>query len=452
MSNLIPVDPPDLQPLRESFEFDQLETELKAIFMKVFADTLRPLERRLNLYGIPHRGDIELIERAMKDSGLAILRRNETRAGFLLKAARSRNPRRGMHFLRQYLQSVWPNVWMVEPLWHPIATAANYPVDRTSLTKKDLGFGVVAEYDPDANDGEPKVYRTNWQGKQLLYKTPRTNEVTFSEDFANAAWSKASVTIGSNVGTAPDGTVTADRLIPTTASASHSTSRAIGNFAVGDVRTSIIRVKKDTGARYLRLTLSLAVFAGGSAYFDLDTGAVSSIGTGSTASMTALSDGWWECTLTAVATASGAASAGIFTYQAIAIAFAGDGVSGPLIWGAEVKSGGPSSYIKTDATPVTVTDYTLDANGVATFATGPAPVALVHFLTPRIRVTLPVQSDNGLGLVEIGKAFRSTLAARLMLELRLSTLLENIGETGGLALANGVTGMMPFTAIGTLQR
>jgi hypothetical protein len=39
-----------------------------------------------------------------------------------------------------------------------------------------------------------------------------------------------------------------------------------------------------------------------------------------------------------------------------------------------------------------------------------------------------------------------------MLELHLSILLENIGASGGLALANAMTGVMPFYAIGTLQR
>lgn len=269
MSNLTPVDSPNFEPLRQSFEYDQLEAELKALFIKLFEDHMRAAERRLNLYGMPHLGDIELIESAMKDAGLAVLRRNTTRSGFLLKAARSRNPRRGLHFLRQYLQSVWPNVWMVEPLWHPIATTANYPADRTPLTIKDLGFGVTAEYDRAVSTGKPKVYRTDEQGKVLLQ----------------------------------------------------------------------------------------------------------------------------------------------------------EGV-----------------------------DYTIDANGVATFVSGPAPTPLIHFLTSRIRVTLPVTTDNGLGLLEIAKAFRPTLPARLMLELRLSTILENIGETGGLRIANGACGVMPFTAIGTLMR
>ncbi len=459
MSNLTPVEPPDLLPLKQSFEYDQLETELKSLFITVFNDKLRPLERRLNLYGIPHRGDIELIERAMKDAGLAIMRRNEVRAGFLLKAARSRNPRRGLHFLRQYLQSVWPNVWMVEPLWHPVASAANYPADRAPLAKKDLGSGVTAEYDPDANDGEPKVYRTDWQGKQRLYKTARKNYLSYSEEFDNAGWSKTGITVTPDASTAPNGTVTCDRLVEAATTAQRRLHRTVAGVTSGDTFTWSVHVRPDAGREGNTLYLSsgtenmvvdfnlltktfVATPSGGAAH--VDSGIVQ------------LVSGDYRL-YTTVKFATPKTSIAVSLYFSNIpddgnASYAGDGVKGIGAWGAQLESGYLSSYIKTGAAAVIVTDYTLDANGVATFAQGPAPTPLIHFLTPRIRVTLPVQTDNGMGLVEIGKAFRSTLAARLMLELRLSTLLENIGETGGLALANGAHGIMPFTAIGTLMR
>jgi hypothetical protein len=73
--------------------------------LSVFNTYLRPRERQINLHGMPHLGDTELIERTLKDYGLAIVRHDATRTAFLLKAARARNPNRGMIFLRQYLQS-----------------------------------------------------------------------------------------------------------------------------------------------------------------------------------------------------------------------------------------------------------------------------------------------------------------------------------------------------------
>jgi hypothetical protein len=77
----------------------------------------------------------------------------------------------------------------------------------------------------------------------------------------------------------------------------------------------------------------------------------------------------------------------------------------------------------------------------------------VYFRTGRIRITLPVAADNGLGLVEIAKAFRSTLAARLMLELQLSTVFESLGQaSGGFSLAGGAIGCMPILLEGTLTK
>lgn len=180
--------------------------------MAVFEEMIRERERNLNLYGMAHLGGEDLMASALKADGIAMVRRSFTRMQFLMKANRSRNPRRGLLFIKKYLQAIWPNIWLVEPLWQPIATANAYPA----------------------------------------------------------------------------------------------------------------------GA---------------------------------------------------------------------------------------VPNGDPST----------------------------------HFLTGRVRITLPVSSDNGLGLTEIARAFRSTLPARLMLEFKLGTQFDSSGNNGGLALANGVIGIMPFTAIGTLK-
>jgi hypothetical protein len=73
-----------------------------------------------------------------------------------------------------------------------------------------------------------------------------------------------------------------------------------------------------------------------------------------------------------------------------------------------------------------------------------------HFLTGRYRITLPVDSDNGLGLTELSKAFRSVLAARLMLEMKLGTVMKTTGNDGGLALANAAHGTIIFYGSGKL--
>lgn len=131
MSNLTPVDPPSLAPLVHSFENNQLESELKQIFLTVFENLVRERERALNLYGMAHLGDDELVQRSLQNDGLAMIRRDAVQMRFLLKAWRARNPERGMLFLRKYLQTVWPNEWRIDQFWHPIASAIDYPEHKT---------------------------------------------------------------------------------------------------------------------------------------------------------------------------------------------------------------------------------------------------------------------------------------------------------------------------------
>ncbi len=154
MSNLIPVTPPDLRPLVGSFEESQIESELKKVFIAVFESMVRERERTLNLYGMAHLGDESLMARNLSGDGLAVIRRDAARVRFLLKSWRARNPKRGMLFLRTYLQTIWPNEWSVDQFWHPIASALEYPAHKTTTGDPETHFltsrvrvGVTVEAD-----------------------------------------------------------------------------------------------------------------------------------------------------------------------------------------------------------------------------------------------------------------------------------------------------------------
>jgi hypothetical protein len=442
-NNLLPVDAPDLQPLRNSFEYDQLESELKDAFLAVYDQYIRPFERQVNLSGMPHLGDTDLIERTLKDYGLAIVRRDATRTAFLLKAARARNPRRGMLFLKQYLQSVWPGVWKVETLWHPMATAADYPQDATPLTSVQLDPTTVAVFKTDTGEDLPDVFRTDYQGRMPLYPTPRTNALRQSGNLAdNAYWSGGGTGYAGPKATstaipAPDGTGKTVTKITVASSTAPLFVRQSGlTLNAGPCAASLwIYVPSGQGVTDVTLYAD---------YNDADTG--------SGFTVTAL-DQWVRVTSVATLTAArtwcdwnikgngGTAGLPVNTVFYVDMAQCEPGATA-------------TRYIATTTAPVTYTDFTVDANGMATFADGITPPApLVYFRTGRIRITLPVSVDNGLGLIEIAKAFRSTLAARLMLELQLSTVFESLGSaSGGLSLAGGAIGSMPVLASGTLTR
>lgn len=140
MSNLIPVDPPALAPLVNSFEESQIESELKAVFLAVFGRMVRERERALNLYGMAHLGGEELVGRSLQQDGLAVVRRDAARMRFLLKSWRARNPKRGLLFLRKYLQTVWPNQWQLDQFWHPIASAIEYPAHKKPQGDPETDF------------------------------------------------------------------------------------------------------------------------------------------------------------------------------------------------------------------------------------------------------------------------------------------------------------------------
>jgi hypothetical protein len=107
-----------LYPLRESCEYDQVEAELKRLFIALYEQLLLKDADDLNVYGTAHLGSFKLVERFVQADGLALIRNNDDGAmRYLYRAWRARNSGRGLHFLRTYLQLLWPNAWELSQLW-----------------------------------------------------------------------------------------------------------------------------------------------------------------------------------------------------------------------------------------------------------------------------------------------------------------------------------------------
>lgn len=120
-----------LAPLANSHEADQLEADLKALFIQLFEERIRPAAKRVGTSGAPHLGPFEQIEQAVKAEGLSLVRKeDEAPMRYAFKAWRARNPKRGLHMLRIYLQMLWPNGWKAEQLWMP--AGGTYPTDAVS--------------------------------------------------------------------------------------------------------------------------------------------------------------------------------------------------------------------------------------------------------------------------------------------------------------------------------
>ena len=92
----------------------------------------------------------------------------------------------------------------------------------------------------------PRLDYTNSTCPSILVEPQRTNLLTYSEQFDNAAWSnKAGVTITANSSTAPNGTTTADRFVGTGGSWYFAQPISLSS---GISHTLTVYVKSNTGS------------------------------------------------------------------------------------------------------------------------------------------------------------------------------------------------------------
>ena len=210
----------------------------------------------------------------------------------------------------------------------------------------------ITRYQPQLMTAAANVARLDHdpitrEARGLLIEESRSNLVTFSEDWANAAWAKYDCTVSSNAGVAPDGTQTADLVIPSTSVATHYTDRA--PIAVSSNGTASVYAK---AGGYPRISLR-SYSSNNRAVFDLSAGTVV-VNSANSASITPVGNGWFRCSINDTGNAN--FGYGIYVMQAGQVnevgTYAGDGYSGVFLWGAQLEVGAfATSYIaRLDAT------------------------------------------------------------------------------------------------------
>jgi hypothetical protein len=202
---------------------------------------------------------------------------------------------------------------------------------------------------------------TTFESLGLLVEEQRTNLLTYSEQFDNAAWTKTNSSTTSNTIVAPDGTLTGDKLVEDTATNVHLARQSPTGTVTAVHTFSCYAKAAERSVIALQLVDNASTGNGIASYFNLLTGATSNIsnfgnGSGAVATMTAVGNGWYRCTLSGITNTSGTTfRAIVFVVQtAGSTSYTGDGYSGLYIWGAQLEAGAfPTSYIPTVAATVT---------------------------------------------------------------------------------------------------
>lgn len=212
----------------------------------------------------------------------------------------------------------------------------------------------------------------------VSFATITSNQLTYSEEFDNVAWTKNNSSVTANSTTAPNGTTTADTLTESSNTGTQQMYETGGlSYAANTVSTWSIYLKNNT-RRY-----AIVLCANGStnwfyAVIDLQTGAQTAVGNGATGTLVNFSivdagSGWYRCELTGSTTGasnlfpkiilSDVATPTITSFGNYSRT--GDGTSSIFIWGAQFEStSSATGYLPTTTSSLQgLTTVTRGVNG-----------------------------------------------------------------------------------------
>jgi len=183
----------------------------------------------------------------------------------------------------------------------------------------------------------------------LLLENQSTNLITYSEDFTNASWTKLNSTITSNDIISPDGNVNADK-IESTGTSSSIVFVSYPTITLTNTYTAFTFIKKGDN-RWIRLGHNTSAI--GAAWFDLDNGVTGTVNCDS-ANIEELSNGWYKCSITFIASVSSGSSV-FFIGLSDADNSTNVGTVGKFnyIYGTQLEQGYATSYIPTNGSTVT---------------------------------------------------------------------------------------------------
>ena len=190
-------------------------------------------------------------------------------------------------------------------------------------------------------------------GSDGVLQTAVTNLLLRSEEFDDASWTKINCSISPNAIAAPNGTLTADKVVENTAaSAAHIAANETISVTSGiSYRLSVYC--KAAERNWVFMLGSGSPFGTDGIYVNLSNGATgSSLGSPGSVVVTPFGDGWYRISFSI--TAGSSAAAGLQVRTATGNnggGYTGDGTSGIYVWGAQLEqSSTVGDYIPTTST------------------------------------------------------------------------------------------------------
>jgi len=193
---------------------------------------------------------------------------------------------------------------------------------------------------------------SSWVNEGILHESEaRTNLLTYSEDFTDAAWFGLNTATLAIDATGPDGETSAVTLADSGATGSGSVSLTeTVTVATSTAYTFSVFAKADQLSWVALQARNFTTPSNGQAFFNLSDGTVGTTDTGYTASVQDFGNGWYRCSITFTTDASDTSGA-LDIRAATADTNAAcdlDGTSSILVYGAQFEAGPtPSSYIPT---------------------------------------------------------------------------------------------------------